>query len=418
MARTVFYSWQSDLPNSTNRGLIRGALDQALKALTAEVVEPERDEQRELLVDQDTQGVPGSPPIADTILTKIRECVVFVADVSFVTSGGTQGARMHPNPNVLVEYGYAVGVKGDEKIILVFNETLGEVRDLPFDLRHKRVVRYRAPEGDTPEAQAARRDARSSLGNLLAREIGNVLATASDESEALNANAFQKAKAEYVQSCFVGPAELLGVDSRDWASGDCPTNLQMAPLPHLFLRVIPTKQQRALPNAEALELVRRSHLMPLGPSEVREVSYGRNGYGAFAFQEPRKFLPGDVRATTMCITQLFRTREIWGVDALSLAHRTESGQLFFAPGSVEVELRDFLKSYLSLMRGHLAVRGALEIIAGMSGIQDFRLAVGPRDLRGPIFEKELVSSATVERDEDAPAVIDDLVHKYRDAAGM
>jgi hypothetical protein len=33
-ARTVFYSWQSDLPNAVNRGMIGDSLDRAVKAIS------------------------------------------------------------------------------------------------------------------------------------------------------------------------------------------------------------------------------------------------------------------------------------------------------------------------------------------------------------------------------------------------
>lgn len=66
MRRILFYSWQSDLPNSTNRGFIQRALEDAAVKIAADdtvAVEP--------VVDRDTQGVPGSPDIAATIFGKI-----------------------------------------------------------------------------------------------------------------------------------------------------------------------------------------------------------------------------------------------------------------------------------------------------------------------------------------------------------
>jgi hypothetical protein len=43
MASKVFYSWQSDLPNRTNRGLIQSALEKAARELRSDesiAVEP------------------------------------------------------------------------------------------------------------------------------------------------------------------------------------------------------------------------------------------------------------------------------------------------------------------------------------------------------------------------------------------
>ena len=76
----VFYSWQSDLPNVTNRNFILQALENAAKALRNDgslQVEP--------VIDRDTVGVPGSPNISETIFGKIDQARVFVCDISLKT---------------------------------------------------------------------------------------------------------------------------------------------------------------------------------------------------------------------------------------------------------------------------------------------------------------------------------------------
>jgi len=78
MHRVVFYTWQSDLPNATNRGFIQQALENVAKAITADDtidVEP--------VIDRDTQGGAGAPDIAKTIFQKIAVADVVVADVLF-----------------------------------------------------------------------------------------------------------------------------------------------------------------------------------------------------------------------------------------------------------------------------------------------------------------------------------------------
>ena len=120
MVFKVFYAWQSDRPNSLCRGLIRGALDQAMKTLNAELDIEEADR---VEIDQDIAGVPGSPNIAETILRKIRDCDAFVPDLTFMPFEKSQ--RHTPNPNVLIEYGYALGTVGDQRIVGVLNEAFG-----------------------------------------------------------------------------------------------------------------------------------------------------------------------------------------------------------------------------------------------------------------------------------------------------
>lgn len=149
-ARTVFYSWQSDLPNRTNRGFIQEALERVAEDLRSDdtlAVEP--------VVDRDTAGVPGSPAISDTILQKIARADVFVPDVSIVMSGGSN--RWSPNPNVVMELGYAVAELGWDRIVMVMNTAFGDVTQLPFDLRGRRVLSYSLPDAPgTPKADLRR----------------------------------------------------------------------------------------------------------------------------------------------------------------------------------------------------------------------------------------------------------------------
>jgi hypothetical protein len=143
----IFYSWQSDLPNKTNRSFIEEALQKAASSLSSDElvnINP--------VIDRDTTGVPGSPDIGQTILRKIDECDIFVGDVSIINT--EQAERPAPNPNVLIELGYALKAKGESRLIMVQNTVFGSPEKLPFDLRMKRACTYnqsadssdRAPE--------------------------------------------------------------------------------------------------------------------------------------------------------------------------------------------------------------------------------------------------------------------------------
>ncbi|HJT31720.1 MAG TPA: hypothetical protein VJ783_06670 [Pirellulales bacterium] len=175
--RTLFYSWQSDLPNSTNRGFIEECIERALKELGKEdgvkVFEPDRD----------TQGTSGSPNIAETIFAKIDKCSAFVADVSFINGARTDPdngsmaaacdgscTRLTPNPNVMAEWGWACRSVGFERVICVLNETTGSIDDLPFDMRHRRVVRYKLSAGE--EKIEARKALVSTLKDAIRAILG------------------------------------------------------------------------------------------------------------------------------------------------------------------------------------------------------------------------------------------------------
>ncbi len=55
-------------------------------------------------------------------------------------------ARPTPNPNVLLELGYAFKALGDNHIIMLLNDAYGEIKLLPFDLRMHRAITYHMPE--------------------------------------------------------------------------------------------------------------------------------------------------------------------------------------------------------------------------------------------------------------------------------
>lgn len=143
-----FYSWQSSLPAKYNRYFIQDCLKRAIKQLNQDLEIEEA-----IRIDHDTKDVPGSPDIANTIFSKIKECDLFIGDISFVASG--EGERLCPNPNVMIELGYAICSLKDSRVLNIMNTAYGEPEKLPFDLAHKRwPIRYRLDESnDSQKAQ-------------------------------------------------------------------------------------------------------------------------------------------------------------------------------------------------------------------------------------------------------------------------
>lgn len=161
----VFYSWQSDLDPKANRYRIRDALKKAETELT--------NAGTPISVHEATERASGSPDIAEVIFSKIRNADAFVADVSPVAKGRkrSKSQRKVPNPNVMLEAGYAIATLGTNRIVLVQNLDMGPITALPFDLAGKRLVTYRESETDNEIAgklkRALRRIAthpRASLG--------------------------------------------------------------------------------------------------------------------------------------------------------------------------------------------------------------------------------------------------------------
>lgn len=134
----VFWSWQSDTPKREGQDFVRDALSKAIDIAGTELdlTDAERPE-----LDSGTKGTKGMVDIAATILTKIAASSVFVADLTPLAE--TEAGKALPNPNVLIELGWAMHKPGYQYVIAVFNEASGyTVEDLPFDIRGRLVIPY------------------------------------------------------------------------------------------------------------------------------------------------------------------------------------------------------------------------------------------------------------------------------------
>jgi hypothetical protein len=173
--RSIFYSWQTDSSHRFNRYFIEDCLKRAIKQVN-------REDLSDLVIDRDTKNVPGMPDIGHTILEKITKSAVVVADLTIINPAPIRRDDERPvsNPNVLFELGYAFGRLGPKAIIGVFNTAVGEIEDLPFDLRPKRLMTYRVGADD--EKAIARTD----LVDALAVAIRQCLGDTEEEQVLLN----------------------------------------------------------------------------------------------------------------------------------------------------------------------------------------------------------------------------------------
>lgn len=141
---TIFYSWQSDLPGSETRNIIQDSIKDAVHLLRDTV---------DIEADRDTKGEFGSPDIAQTIFSKIDNCNIFVADVSAVCryeatdKDGNKKVKYMPNPNVMLELGYATHVVGWDNVICVLNADYGAPEDMPFDIASRRLTPFSLKDG-------------------------------------------------------------------------------------------------------------------------------------------------------------------------------------------------------------------------------------------------------------------------------
>src|SRR5208282_1709687 len=191
---------------------------------------------REIGVDSDTQGVAGQPPIVETIFKKIDTASVFVADMTFV--GKRIDGRSTPNPNVLIEYGWALKTLGHQRIIAVMNIAYGEPTNdnLPFDLQHvRRPIPYNLSETATPETKAKEKQ---KLATVLKAAIRASLETV-PIAPVKEPPKFPEAEAKDGPARFRSKGEALGFqDNLRWHLAE--KEVFLCPGAAMWLRLMPT----------------------------------------------------------------------------------------------------------------------------------------------------------------------------------
>lgn len=135
------------------------------------------------------EGEPGTPDVANKIFERIGKCAIFVADITPI---GETPKRRPPNPNVMIEYGFAEKAVTDARILTVFNEAFGDWEtDRPFDLRHKRrPITYQLAERHSEKELAT---VKKSLTKILKTAIKDIIEAAPlDSSEPVHETPSQK----------------------------------------------------------------------------------------------------------------------------------------------------------------------------------------------------------------------------------
>jgi hypothetical protein len=131
--KTIFFSWQSDIKPVRNK--LKGALEIAAKRISKDLEEADRPE-----IDSDTQGTFGSEDIFNTILEKIDDATLFVADVTPIATTET---KLIPNPNVMTELGYALKTKGRSTRLFIYcTKEPVIIEKMPFDIRGKSLMGF------------------------------------------------------------------------------------------------------------------------------------------------------------------------------------------------------------------------------------------------------------------------------------
>ena len=283
MPTTIFFSWQADTETRSGRNLVERALERAASRIGADTEVEEA--VREIAVDRDTKNVPGSPPIVDTIFRKIDNAGVFVPDLTFV--GKRLDGRPTPNPNVLVEYGWALKALTHARIVPVMNTAYGEpVGDaMPFDMRHLRnPITYHCSEAADEDT---RRRAREDLAKKLESALRAVFESDEFKISFPRAPAFQPRAAADGKGRFKPPNEPIGMRDEGGIRSEL-RELYLSPQAAAWFRLMPITDPGRMWSVDELEIaIKAATLLPLS-RDWPGYDYLRTHAGLWCVPFPRR----------------------------------------------------------------------------------------------------------------------------------
>jgi len=413
MSKTIFFSWQLDTPGRCGRSFLKEVLEEVCVELAEEAIVNEA--LRDVEFDSDTRGVAGQPPVAETILKKIDAASVFIGDVTF--TGKRVDGRPTPNPNVLIEYGWAIKSLTYERVICVMNSAYGEPTSvtLPFDLAHlRRPIQYNLPPDASPETK---RDEKKRISRILKEAIALSLDTIQRQA-ASPPPSFPAADAMDGPARFRKSGQHLGI--KDGMFGmEASHKVFLQSGPSVWLRVMPTTNPNRVFDIPQLQsLLCRDNKFFLPPlASPSNYSYVRSadGFGIIRTSESEGSDPVMVNG----IAFAFVTGEIWSVETVFFK---------YTPGQIdEKRIEDSFSYSIEMYTQYLdalGLRGPYKWKAGVIGIEGYNLEypeapgyvrVGP----GPLCASDLIEDeGRIEVGQSGRKALIPFFKKIYDACGL
>jgi hypothetical protein len=348
----VFWSWQRDTPESVNKHFVKDALQSAIELVATDLglTEPERPE-----LDHDTKDEPGLVEIVATIFKKIEAATIFVGDVTPIVK--TSAGKLLPNPNVMIELGYALKTLGHEHLVLVANSAFGyRPEDLPFDLRHRRgAITYELkPGASLADREKTKKYLAKSLANALRANLGAALAKRDTELELPLHPSIDSDRSTWLQ-----PGEQI--EHQDFFNEAGGNRWVVAEGTRAYMRVTAGAWSKPKPPRRDVQRA---------PDDVRLWAFGRwssgdggtNDLGVVAVGlNPRQ--PGSVHA----VSQWFdKTGEVWGFN--SLVTDGQGGKVYLSQFRILKDWATFLGKSLAFLR-HFGASPPFRVEAGVAGLR-------------------------------------------------
>jgi hypothetical protein len=405
LSESIFFSWQSDTHKREGKYFIEKALKSAVDQLNADaqITEAERQDYH---IDKDTNNVPGQPPIVETIFKKIDCAKIFIPDLTFV--GKRSDGRPTPNPNVLIEYGWALKSLGHERIVAVMNTAHGnpDENSMPFDMRHLRYpLQYHLESGADV---TVRKQARDDLTKKLKNALGLVLNNTKPESQKVKeSDLFEPLEPEYSN---IG--EFRGLINCGLGLVDAHNSMKEYVLqPNrevIWLRVMPVlKLKNNLSNSMLRSLLRELKLGLIFSDRYSDVDFIRSADGNGIVSASQNHI-------TNAVTFVFKTGEIWSIDKFPCYD--EGLNLKVLP-SIEKEYESALSNFTQFLERSLGAARPHKWIAGIAGIKGAQLEFGRHWGRiGPCDTDWIIKSGTIKSGESSRESLlpffEDLIERF------
>ena len=378
---------------------MRGVLLEAVNELkqAEEIDEPTTAENREAMhVDQDRQGVAGSPGLADTIKRKIETAAVFVADITPVSRiprrRDVKGSRekRNINPNVAIELGFALHALGEEHVLLILNEHYGGREFIPFDLQHLGgPIMYRlAPDASDKDVDAAKGRLKGQLTVALREYLKSPITDAAPQ--------FRTVPSTTSRAVWFQPGSVL-------ARLDENTEYGFVDDKGVYLRVAPRASLPApISTAELYGLARQTQFGLLFRQQAGIPYYNENG----AILLEGSPAGGPLRAAS----QAFHNGEIWGIGR-SLLVENDHGR-FIPAQLLETAFAEALPRFVDLLANRLQIPPPYNVEFGACGIKGYALVVDTNIDSPYVIHDEAFSDSFVLRDASSAALRSALLRIY------
>jgi hypothetical protein len=360
----LFFSWQADAPTGVCRNFIEKALKQALVRVVTSIEVESAVREVGIGIDRDTLDTAGWAPIVDTIFKKIDDAAVFVPDLTFVATR-LDGQRPAPNPNVLVECGWALKSLTYERILPIMNVRFGSPNGdaLPFNMRHLRhPIQYDLDESASEET---RRGVREKLVTDIASALRPILSLSAVKAllpQPRIPEPFRAAVSRQRPSRFRADGQPIGFTDGA-VGGGAPVTLIDGPA--MWLRLMPQYHSGVThPAPELRECMQRQTLLPfLGASSGYGYLRADDGYGMFAIGDNER------RNRTPAVVFAFENGEIWSVNSMIIQCVRE---VPYRP----VDFVTYLDQLASFLRDQLKIPRPYRWIAGIEGVNGRPLVAG------------------------------------------